>query len=1087
MKVIAIFALVIALLSGIACMAQPVTVHLHSAPMRKFLSAVKKQTGYAFFYRDEDLAGTRPVTIDVRNVTIGQAMEFALRDQPLRFDIEGRTIVLSRKIDQPQSDAPRLKGPPSKTVINGTIESIEDTLLVGGTVSVSRSGISVPADSNGHFSIKAQAGDTLRVSFIGYQSLYIPVTSALLKMRAPLLIKLQPAQNPLDDIQVIAYGATTHRLNTGAQTTITAGDIAGYPTNNALDVLQAIVPGMKIVRSGGKPGSAYSVQLRGKSGLAGGSGSQPLYIVDGIPYQGGAYYSQNETTSFNPGFLSGDAMNLINPADIEAINVLKDAEATSIYGSRGSNGVVLITTKKGRPGPTRVDCELYSGIAGVERLPHLLNTRQYLEMREQALKNDNNPVLATTYDLNGVWDTTRSTNWARRFIGGTATVNCMQLGISSGTPNLYYLLSGNYSSRGNPEPLGGGDRTASGHFSITGISADKKLTVQLAGGYLYNNNSLNPFELAAAINIPPDAPSLYTPGGYLNFQDNTFNNPLVNGAEINNTVSTNILLSILLNYRIAQGLELKALMGYNKQEFSEFLGYPISSVAPFYNAKAGSADYSWNTVTSLSVEPQLNYSTGFARGHVNATVGTSLQQETDGVTELDVTGISNDALIGDIAAGTGINPRYFYQRYKFEAVFGRLGYNLLNKFLLQGSGRFDGSSNFGENRRFHLFGAASAGWIFSEEKAIRDKLPFLSFGKLRVSYGSTGNDQIGAYSYFGTLSPNGSQYQGVAAVIPTGLSNPDLSWETTRKAELGIEFGFLHNAISLEADFYRNRTVGLLGESLLSTVTGFTSITANLPGITQNDGWELVLRTSNLRAGNFYWRTAFSLSIPHSRLIKSPYGGLTSNPYPVLVGQPVNIAKVYQYAGVNPQTGLFQFADAGGQITSSPSTTTATVNLDPRWFGAMVNHLEYGHFKLDFTFRFIKETGFNDFQGEFIAPGYLPFSIFTDQLSAWHKPGDKTAIQRPGSSSAVQAAFSTALKSTFIYRDDSYCRLQNVSLAYRFSKPALGKWRWQDLTCFLRGQDLFTITSCKNIDPETQNASNLPSLAVFVIGVQATL
>lgn len=153
----------------------------------------------------------------------------------------------------------------------------------------------------------------------------------------------------------------------------------------------------------------------------------------------------------------------------------------------------------------------------------------------------------------------------------------------------------------------------------------------------------------------------------------------------------------------------------------------------------------------------------------------------------------------------------------------------------------------------------------------------------------------------------------------------------------------------------------------------------------------------------------------------------------------------------------------------------------------MVNHLEYGHFKLDFTFRFIKETGFNDFQGEFIAPGYLPFSIFTDQLSAWHKPGDKTAIQRPGSSSAVQAAFSTALKSTFIYRDDSYCRLQNVSLAYRFSKPALGKWRWQDLTCFLRGQDLFTITSCKNIDPETQNASNLPSLAVFVIGVQATL
>ena len=423
----------------------------------------------------------------------------------------------------------------------------------------------------------------------------MPHRSFLVKnIKQGITITLKQDIGKLDEIQIIAYGQTTKRFNTGDQTTVTAKQIENYPVSNVLSVLQGTVPGMVVSQSSGQAGSTYSVLIRGQNGLT--TSSDPLYVIDGVPFNGGAFSSQksNLLGSNNRAY---DALNLINPLDIESINVLKDADATAIYGSRGANGVILITTKKGKAGDAKIDVNVFSGFSEVPSLNPLLNTQQYLDLRHEAKKNDNSPIGTTDYDLNGTWDTTRYTNYPKLFLGGQGHNTNAQVSISGGANNVSYLVSGNFRRQSNAQELiGGREQESSVHFSLNSSSSNKRFNMTFSGGYTNSDNNIPAADLTgSAFSLAPNSPELFKPDGSLNFENNTFSNPLSPSKLIARTALTNLTSSLQVSYLIAKGLTAQTTVGYNKQGLNEFLANTLASISPSLIALGlkGSANYTY--------------------------------------------------------------------------------------------------------------------------------------------------------------------------------------------------------------------------------------------------------------------------------------------------------------------------------------------------------------------------------------------------------------------------------------------------------------------------------------------------------------
>lgn len=1053
----------------------------------KLFKQIRKQTGYTFFYKEGSLDDLPKIDVQLNDATIKEVLDQSFKNKPVSYMIIDNSVVIRRNLIIHYNAS----APSATVLVRGRVINEHDKPMPGMVIKVKGTESRWTTNANGEFlALITRPDAVLQFSYVGFITQEVRVKD----LKSPVIIVMKEDIGSLDEIQVVAYGTTTKRLSTSDQTTVTAKDIAKYPTNNVLDVLQGSVPGLGVFKNSGNANSTYKVQVRGINGLR---GSQPLYIVDGIPYQGGSYNTQNLTLGANTvnGSLGqgGDALSFINPADIESITVLKDADATSIYGARGADGVIMITTKKGKTGRTRIDAGVYSGITQVGHMPDMLNIQQYLQMRREAKKNDNAAVSATDYDMNGVWDTTRNVNWAKRLLGGTGRVLNATAGISGGSERTQYRISTGYNKQTNLTDLRGSSQTANLNMSLGTATADDKFSVQFDAGYLYNINTTTQSDLISYITMAPDAPELLNPDGSLNFQNNTFSNPLVARNYLNSSPSTNLTSSTVLSYKPVNKLEFKATLGYNKQEVNEFLGSPSTVVPPFQTTQPSST-FTYNNTTYWSIEPQVNYHTDISKGKLTATVGSSLQKEISESTQLRATGYSSDLLLRSISGGTtitNISP-YSYYPAKNTALFGRVSYNWNNKYIINFSGRYDGSSRFGENRQFHLFSAVGGAWIFSDENFMKNNLPFISFAKLRGSYGVTGRDNgITPYAFLDTYSTTSFPYQGVAGLLPNRLPNPDLSWETTKKADAGIDLQFFKGRITLSSNYYRNRTSGILNGSLLSSVTGFNSITQNLPAVVQNKGFDLTLSTSNINTGNFEWSSTLLFTRERNKLLSYPNLGTSSYASTYILGEPINLVRLYKFGGVNSQTGIYQFYAANGSIVANPTAAdrTATVDVNPDFYGSFQNMFRYKQFTLDFLFRFVKQKGKNAFgQMSILPPGIFNNSNFnTIVLNRWQKPGDITDIQRYGTNFSLLTSQSFATQSDRAYGDASYIRLQNLSFAYRFSQSVLKKIHLQNLQLYIQGDNLLTISKYGAIDPENQSSLSLPPLRTITTGLRLTL
>ncbi|MBN9383882.1 MAG: SusC/RagA family TonB-linked outer membrane protein [Chitinophagaceae bacterium] len=1082
MRITAIILLVTSLHVSATAYTQRVTIHAKNMSLEQALGQIKKQTGYSFLCEQRLLEGAGPMDLIITNATLNEALDSCISGLSLTYTIKQEERLVFIMAKPVAGGDPQSLRPPGD--VRGHVVDSAGNALAGATVAVRGTNKVTITNASGDFILPDVEGNTvLLISYTGYQPREIRWNG-----NSTFNITLTVAPVSLQDVVVNkGYYNIKKQYNTGNVSIVKGEEIQRQPVSDPMMALEGRVPGLYISQTSGIPGASLVVRLRGKNSIA--NGNDPLYIVDGVPF--------TSTTMTNP-FVGGGALNdgggmspfaNLNPSDIESIEVLKDADATAIYGSRGANGVILITTRKGRQDLTKFDLNVYSGAGKVAGKMHLLNTQQYLEMRHEALKNDGRMAPGTRdYDINGAWDTTRYTDWQKELTGGTAHFTNVQGTLSGGNSNIQFLIGGGYNRQGTVFPGDYADEKISAHLSLNHVSVNQKLHAELSAGYINDKSNLPAIDFTGRLILAPDAPALYNADGSLNWQNNTFDNPMSRTREHAGSVTDNLISNLMVSYELLPGLKAKSVFGYTHIQNNQSNQSPLSSFPPSYSAYTflrsnyfGSTDQkTWN------IEPQLSFERTIGQLKLDVLAGATFRQTVQNASGISATDFTSDVLIQNPAAAAtqrivGVN----YTQYNYNAVFGRLGVNWLDKYLLNFTARRDGSSRFGPGNQFGDFGALGAAWLFAKERWIRDRLPFLNFGKLRASYGTTGNDQIPDYMYLSAYSSYYYTYQDIRGLYPTQIPNPFFGWESVKKLEFGLETGFFKDRVLFNVSFYRNRTGNQLVGFALPSYAGFTSVQANLPAVVQNTGLELDISTVNIKTKDFSWTSSANLSIPRNKLISYPNLEGSNYRNTFVIGQSIFAQKYYHYTGLDPQTGLYTVQDVNKDNIINADDYQLTRQITQNFFGGFNNSISYKGLRLDVFFQFVKQTG-QDYLSLFrIIPGYYNQNVPVEVMRRWQKPGDVTDVQKfSAGSNAVDKARGWYLGSDAIIRETSFIRLKNLSLSYSFPAGWCQKVHLKTTRLYFQAQNLLTITSYKGLDPETQSLS-LPPLRMLTVGIQA--
>ncbi len=962
--------------------------------------------------------------------------------------------------------------------IRGTITDAQG-VLPSVNIQIKNSTITTVTDANGNFEIQASPEDTLIVSFMGYLSIEQRVGS---KSRFDLI--LVEDATALEEVTVNAgYYKVKDRERTGSITSIKASDIELQPVSSPLAAMQGRMAGVNITQASGTPGGNFSIQIRGLNSLRG-QGNDPLYIIDDVPYG-----SQSlGASSLSNGVLSGlpSPLNSINPSDIESIEVLKDADATAIYGSRGANGVVLITTKKGRAGKTQFNVHTATTIGTAVSNLQMLNTQQYLTMRREAFANDGvTDYPEDAYDLNGTWSQTRDTDWKKELFGKTSYVQTLQSSVSGGSDNTQFMVSGSYRTESTVTPESGEFKKASIISSITHKSLNRRFNLNFSTSYSSDKNILPGIDLSRfAYSLAPNAPSLYSNDGNLNWEGGTFENPLgeIQGRYLSQT--TNLLTNALLSYTITEGLTAKVSTGFNEISLTQNKTFPSTMYNPLYEVTSESSLVLNNDSSRRSwiFEPQLNWNGKLGESKFELLAGATFQSQMNTLLSVSGLGFASNALMQSLtAASTLMILNDQVSTYRYSAGFGRLNTNYKEKYFLNITGRRDGSSRFGSNNRFANFGALGLAWIFSKENFLSQNDRVLSFGKIRGSYGIAGNDQIGDYQYLNTYTVMPNIYDGVTGLQPTRLFNPDFGWETNRKLELALELGFLRDRIFISTAFYQNHSSNQLVGIPLPGTTGFASLQSNLDATVQNTGLEVELRTSNIEHKELKWTSSVNFSMVRNQLLSYPDldGSVYANTF--VIGEPITVQRLYRYTGINSETGTYTFDDVNGDGRLTSLDRTINVDFSPEYYGGVGNTITYKKWNFDVLLQFVKQKAFNE-QVAFPLAGVF-FNQPVSVLNHFPESSNVGAVQEytAGANADAWNAQDYYTQSDAIVTDASYIRLKSLSITYTL--PTI----WREALSgkiYLQGQNLLTLTRYNGVDPETQSIYYLPPLRQITLGLQ---
>nr|WP_262909321.1 SusC/RagA family TonB-linked outer membrane protein [Mucilaginibacter roseus] len=1068
--------------------AKEISVSFNNVSVEQAIKLIEERAKLKFVYNDNLIDKKIIVNQRYDSQPLSIVLNGLCARAKLTYQIVDDQYIILRPNTQPEA----IETDNAKNIAPGYVQGgkvIDETgaPLPGVSIRLSNASNTAQTDRNGYFNIGIPSGNQILIlTYIGYKKIE----------KAPardqeLTIAMEPDPGKLDEVKIIGYGTATRRTSTGSQVEIGAKELMNTPATNPAAALQGRVPGVYITQANGLPGSPMTFTIRGTNSIAG--RNNPLFIVDGVPYLADAINAQ-AGTQLNAANGSTSPLNSINPADIETISILKDADATAIYGSRGANGVVLITTKKGKAGQTRVDGLVKHGVSEVTHFVKTLSTPEYLALRRRGYENTGiDPADDQAFDLTQ-WDQNANTNFQKLLIGNKAQMTDATLALSGGDASTNFRFSGTHHREGNVFIGDQGFVRSAANFNLGHKSFEDKFEFNLSAIYSTDRNNVSVLDQTnAAYNLPPNYP-LYNPDGSLYWSGVSFGipaNPLGQLNELQDNKSSNLISNMSLSYHFPKNITFKTSLGYSRSDMNQKRLTPMSSMDPGVPWNNSRSIFAYNLTDNYIIEPQLTYNTTISKGQLNVLLGATWQfQNSRQPFYTMANDFASDAFLEDLSSAATVSTSSGSSQYKYASIFGRINYDWEKKYIINLNFRRDGSSRFGLNNRYGNFGSVGAAWVFSEENFTKG-LSVLSFGKLRGSYGILGSDQIGDYQYLDSYASTSYIYNGVPGLVPTRIANNDYRWEQTRKFEAAIDLGFLKDRISVSAAYYRNVTGNQLVAFPLSIQTGFYSYQANMPARVENKGWEFTLSTQNIKTKAFQWNTGFNLSVNRNKLLSFPDIEKTAYYSRYVVGRPLTSFYLFRYTGFNAQTGLPGFEDinGNGSINFGLAETGRgdryyAGSSQPTYYGGLTNTVSYKGFTLDFLVQFVKQRGYSILSQSFYPPGFM-YNSAAGPMLAYVNAGQPSQPQVTSTYDDAYDAYSNYTASDAILQDASFIRFKNVSLSYDFKSEWIKKAKLQNLRIQVQAQNLFTITNYVGFDPESQGVS-VPPLRTIVGAIQFT-
>ncbi len=1061
-----------------------IDIDVKELALEDLFKKIQDKSEFIFFYKDDVLDKNIRVSLELRKATISEILDTAFTNTDLIYKIDDRQVVINKRPKTTfRSSSIETKQTVQELTISGVVSDVADgTPLPGVSVLVQGTSTGVSTDFDGKYSIKVPNNEvSLEFSFIGYKKQIIAVGD-----QTTINVKLVQEASQLDEVVIIGYGSVKKSDLTGSVASITAEDIVAYPTLDAVQALQGRAAGISVQSTNGEPGSGYNIRIRGNTSIN--ASNDPLIVVDG---------------------LIGGVMP--PPEDIQSVEILKDASSTAIYGARGANGVVIVTTKRGKDGKARINfSSSWSSQKEINRLD-ILNADQFTSFIQEI-----DPSYVP--ELTG-----EGTDWQDEIYRAGGIQN-YQLSVAGGTEKVNYYLSGavfdqkgivrdsdynRYSITSNI------DIKASKTFNF-GASLFARRTNQDGIRTQEGGDAAQTGVISGAYKFP-STQGLRDANGDFSLADRGFeiDNPFALATELTNETARNLFQgSAYMEINIVEGLQFKTTLGSTVRNDRRGQYYPRTLVRG--DGADGEATLIFSKSTSFINENYLTYTKTFAEIHdLTVMAGYSFQKDRrENIVTIATGFLSDSQLFYNLSAAT--DPPFInstLSEVEYEAFFGRLNYTLNDKYLFTLTARREGASPFAKNNKYAFFPSAAFGWKVSNEGFLSDSNT-ISLLKLRASWGQVGNQAIGAYQSQAFFSNLFTTVQGdqVPALFPSQLGNSDLTWETTTQTDIGLDLEILKGRIGLTMDYYLMRTEDLLFDVPVPTFTGFQSQLQNI-GIIENNGFEFAVNAGILES-DFKWNTNFNISFNNNKIIKlieneTPGNDIfySSSPLPgggntqlLREGESVGTFWGFVYDGVSQAGDVilvggegiggesFRDLNGDGELTEEDRTIIGNPHPDFTW--GWNNDFSYKNLSLNIFIQGSQGAEMLNYTAMELGALNGRTNTTTAALNRWTPTNTDTDIPMASSGRSF-------VTSDRWVEDASYIRLKNISLGYDFSQSALEKIHLRSLRIYISGQNLITITDYSGIDPEvaySNSSTNLgldfgsyPNVKSFTIGLNVGL
>ena len=949
--------------------------------------------------------------------------------------------------------------------VRGTVtDSRTGNPLSGVSVTVKGTNVGTTTDQQGLYRINATSANVLVFTYTGMALMEQAVGD-----KTEINVSLNPSNESLQEVVVVAYGNQNRRRITGAVGKLPGSEVENVPLVSVDQMLQGKIAGLQSVATSGQPGSAQQIRIRGIGSIT--ASSAPLFVIDGIPVNTGDASSLTN---------SSNLLASLNPNDIETISVLKDASAASIYGSRAANGVIIINTKKGRAGKTKIRVDAEFGKSDIAYIPELgkpLNRDEVNELFREGLGNAGYPDPTIDFIMENFfgYNTDANYNWLD-LVKRKGQQQQLNISASGGDAKTQFFLSGGYFKQQSPI-IGSDLKRYTSNINLKhhltqkfSVGVNLNLSSFTQVGEIESANFRNPIIAAMALLPTQEA---FNPDGTPNYDPTVFSqiyNPVaLRQYDKHNNQTSKLLGSGTLEYKPIKNLKLTSRFGIDYNNIEEYLFYnPIFGDAASTNGyTANSYKRLYNWVWTNLADYNFDAMNGDLDGVV--TVGYEAQNSKTYTQSGDGTVLpKNGNLIYPIPA-VPTTASVTGSDYSFTSLLSRAQLNFKNRYSVSGSLRRDGSSRFGTNNRYGTFWSVGAAWNIDEENFMK-RLEFISSLKLRASYGVNGNAGIGNYDWRSVFLFS-TTYNGAPGSFQNSIGNNDLTWEQNKPFDVGIEIGLLNNRIFLEADYYIRKTENLLLNEPLSATGGFTTFSNNV-GAMENKGFELTINATPVKTKDFNWTVSLNTAWNKNKVTQLRPGvdEIIGNPFTLRVGADVQSYLVRQWAGADPDNGdpLWYKDETRTETTNDFSQAERVLkhSASPKGFGGFSTSLTYKFITLDAQLNY--QYGnyiYSQWDFLFVSDGaFIGLNHNRKALQRWQKAGDISDVPR---FEAFNSTASNEISSRYLYKGD-FLRLRNLSLAFQLPEQYTRKAGLTSARLYVRGTNLWTKTFDKNltIDPE---------------------